>query len=82
MMHAKLIIVDDALVCFGSANLNSRSMSKDEEILIASTSSELITTLLEDFEADLARSRELVEVDVPWWRWLLSKLVKPLRSEL
>ena len=82
MMHAKLIIVDDALVCFGSANLNSRSMSKDEEILIASTSSELITTLLEDFEADLARSRELTEVDVPWWRWLLSKLVKPLRSEL
>jgi len=82
MMHAKIIVVDDTLACFGSANLNNRSMSKDEEIVIGTTCPALVDTLVDDFTADLERSRELVEIELPLWRRILSKLLRPLRDEL
>ena len=34
-VHAKLMIVDDALLCIGSANLSNRSMTLDTECGIA-----------------------------------------------
>lgn len=36
-IHSKLMIIDDAFITLGSANLNQRSMSVDSEINIAAT---------------------------------------------
>ncbi|MEK7893098.1 phospholipase D-like domain-containing protein [Burkholderia contaminans] len=38
-IHSKLMIIDDAFITVGSANLNQRSMSVDSEINIAATGS-------------------------------------------
>ncbi|WP_181197992.1 phospholipase D-like domain-containing protein [Enhygromyxa salina] len=85
MMHTKVVVIDEAFACFGSANINNRSMRKDEEILVATGASDLVEDLLIDFAADLGRS-ELLELEQlrerPWWRRLVAKLLGPLRSEI
>lgn len=47
MLHAKLVMIDSTLACVGSANLNHRSMGKDEECC-AVIASPAVTRQLED----------------------------------
>jgi phospholipase D1/2 len=46
-VHAKIMVVDDALLCVGSANLNRRSMRSDSEcnLAIEATSTEMRRTI-------------------------------------
>ncbi|PRP96118.1 phospholipase D-like domain-containing protein [Enhygromyxa salina] len=85
MMHTKVLIIDDVFTCFGSANINSRSMRKDEEILVATGAAALVQDLLIDFAADLERSRLLTVDELrerPWWQRALTTLMAPLDSEI
>ncbi|MEJ2540218.1 MAG: phospholipase D-like domain-containing protein [Gemmatimonadota bacterium] len=80
MIHAKIILVDDHLSCIGSANLNYRSLVKDDEVALVVLDRELNAALSRDFEQDREECR-LVDsedewLDRPWWKragaWLAS----------
>lgn len=56
MLHTKIIIVDDELVCIGSPNFNQRSAAKDEEIALCVMSDDLLKTLNKDFNEDIQKA--------------------------
>jgi cardiolipin synthase len=82
MLHAKLMTVDGHVANIGSANLNRRSLSLDEEINIVALEPDLIATLDRHFDEDLDRS-----VRIRPGRWdrrsrtqrTVEQLVVPLR---
>ncbi|MFF9909346.1 phosphatidylserine/phosphatidylglycerophosphate/cardiolipin synthase family protein [Streptomyces sp. NPDC013457] len=65
MMHAKIMTVDGVAALIGSTNFNRRSMSHDEEVMLAVLDEGFTAGLDEDFDADLRRS---VAVDPARWR--------------
>ena len=64
MLHAKVMTVDGAIANFGSANLNNRSVSLDEEVNLVALDSDLTDLLDDQFEADIERS---VRIDPGRW---------------
>ncbi|MDQ1467795.1 MAG: cardiolipin synthase [Actinomycetota bacterium] len=56
MLHAKIMTVDSMLANIGSANLNARSTSLDEEINVVAIDQTLVATLDDHFDEDLSRS--------------------------
>lgn len=52
MLHSKLITVDGHLACIGSANMNHRSIGKDEECCVIATCEDLARQLDERFAKD------------------------------
>jgi cardiolipin synthase A/B len=61
MLHAKILLVDGVVACIGSANLNSRSLSHDEEVNLAVFDPEVTGVLEEHFDEDWSRS-EVIEL--------------------
>jgi cardiolipin synthase len=59
MMHAKTVLVDDAWVLVGSANMDERSMEINEENLLGVAESGLARAVAEGIERDLTRSKEI-----------------------
>jgi cardiolipin synthase len=59
MLHAKLMLLDDVIANIGSANFNARSTKLDEEINVVVLNEELVETLNQQFDEDLARSVQL-----------------------
>jgi cardiolipin synthase len=59
MLHTKIITVDGVLADIGSANLNARSTSLDEEVNVVAFDEELVATLDRHFDEDLERSVRL-----------------------
>ncbi len=86
MIHAKLIMVDGVLSCVGSANLNHRSVVKDDEIAMVVLDPELARSLEDDFDRDLEHARRVrpdeAGSDRPVWRRALSGLASLGRREL
>jgi cardiolipin synthase len=84
MMHAKVLIVDDDLACVGSANMNQRSLRKDDEVSAVLSSPRLVELLGDHFMADLDRSteRSLQGWREAWWRRALGALLAPFRTEM
>ncbi|MCB9371166.1 MAG: cardiolipin synthase B [Microthrixaceae bacterium] len=84
MLHAKVMTVDGLVANIGSANINARSLAKDEEVNLVVLDPELVATLDAHFDDDLRRSER---VDPARWRErplpqrLLERLVLPLRSQ-
>ncbi len=58
MLHAKLLTVDAAIAMVGSANLNYRSMNKDEECCVVIDSDAIANTLDERFDDDCRHAEE------------------------
>ncbi len=58
MLHAKVMTVDSEVAMIGSANLNYRSMNKDEECCVVMLSDELAKSLDERFDDDCRQSDE------------------------
>jgi cardiolipin synthase len=56
MLHAKVMTIDGLVANVGSANLNTRSVSWDEEINVVAIERELVRVLDAQFEEDLDRS--------------------------
>ena len=65
MMHAKTVVVDDAWVLVGSANMDERSMEINEENLLGIGESEFARSAAEGMEKDFTRSRE---IELEAWR--------------
>jgi cardiolipin synthase len=59
MMHAKVIIADDILSMFGSANFDNRSLELNDELNVAVTGIDLAARFKADFEQDLRLSKKL-----------------------
>ncbi|MBO6794573.1 MAG: cardiolipin synthase B [Balneolaceae bacterium] len=71
MMHAKLLMIDDDVSCFGSANFNHRSMLKDDEINLVAIDKELNSTLNAHFEEDLTHTEKITRQ-----RWKRRPIIK------
>ena len=56
MLHTKIMTVDGVLANIGSANLNARSTSLDEEINVVAMDRTLVSTLDGQYDEDLSRS--------------------------
>ena len=65
MLHAKLMVVDDSVAVVGSANMNHRSMAKDEEFCLVIEDATTIVELNQHFDEDLQYSEAL---DLSNWR--------------
>jgi cardiolipin synthase len=59
MFHAKIMLVDGIVANIGSANLNARSTTLDEEINVVVVDDELVRVLDCHFDDDLSRSVRL-----------------------
>jgi cardiolipin synthase A/B len=59
MMHAKAMIVDGVWSIVGSSNLDNRSLELNDENNIAVADRVFATRLLQDFELDLTRSKQI-----------------------
>lgn len=65
MLHAKLITVDGVLSVIGSANINQRSMSKDDELVLMVLDPDVTAVLDRQYEEDLSHSRM---IELGHWR--------------
>jgi cardiolipin synthase len=65
MMHAKVLLVDNHLAVVGSANMNHRSMSKDEEICLVIDDRQTVDTLGKHYEDDIQNSEP---IDLESWK--------------
>jgi cardiolipin synthase len=77
MLHAKIMTVDGRVANIGSANLNRRSLSFDEEINIVALDPALVSILDDHFEEDVARSVRLQP-----GRWELRSLTQRTVEQL
>lgn len=59
MLHAKIVTIDDAVACVGTANFNQRSMSKDDEVALMILDDEVLHVLDRHFEEDRKRALEM-----------------------
>lgn len=59
MMHCKVITVDGAISCVGSANFNQRSLAQDDEVSLVVDHAGVTGTLQEQFAADLQRAEPI-----------------------
>ena len=85
MLHAKIMTVDHELAVVGSANMNHRSMSKDEEFCLVIEDVDTLQVLERQFENDVSRSNALDLSD--WkkrslWRRVGETVARPFREEL
>ncbi|MDC0434391.1 phospholipase D-like domain-containing protein [bacterium] len=85
MMHTKLMLLDDDVSIFGSANFDNRSFSLNSETILISDSQPLFQQLHDKFEKDLEEATEItLESDVlpSGIDWLLSQAALLLREQL
>jgi cardiolipin synthase len=59
MLHAKVMTIDGIASVIGSANMNRRSMSLDEEVVLSVLDRDVTRRLEADFDADLARCERI-----------------------
>ncbi|HEX9368947.1 MAG TPA: phospholipase D-like domain-containing protein [Vicinamibacterales bacterium] len=76
MMHAKILIVDDLWTVLGTSNIDNRSFEHNDEDNVAMRDPAVAARLSQDYERDLAVSRE---VTLEMWerRPVWEKLVGP-----
>ncbi|MCF3650565.1 phospholipase D-like domain-containing protein [Synoicihabitans lomoniglobus] len=85
MLHAKVLLVDDAWVSIGSANVDDRSFRLNDESNLQTLDPKLADELENDFQADLDRS-ERIDLTAwrhrPWRERLLGQLATVVRSQI
>lgn len=85
MMHTKLILVDDHVSCLGSANLNHRSMGKDEECCVVVLDRSINSSLNEAYETDLASAAQVTLAqwqDRSWFTRIRERLARIVLEQL
>jgi cardiolipin synthase A/B len=85
MLHAKIMVVDGVCAFVGSSNVNRRSLDHDEEIALVVLHQPTVETLVDHFDEDLERCRE---IDLSRWQdrprrqKALEAAVQPIRRWL
>ena len=59
MTHAKVLVVDDLWCVLGTTNIDNRSFEHNDEVNLAMRDATVAARLLQDYERDLAASREV-----------------------
>ena len=59
MLHTKIMTVDGCVAAVGSTNVNSRSLSKDDELCVVIHDAGVVRTLDAHFDEDLASSAQV-----------------------
>ena len=59
MTHAKVFIADDLWAVLGTTNIDNRSFEHNDEVNLAMRDPQVAARLLEDYERDIADSREI-----------------------
>nr|MBA2751933.1 cardiolipin synthase B [Actinomycetota bacterium] len=72
-LHAKVLVIDDAWANVGTANMDNRSFTLNEELNVAVLDHGVVSQLGRHFQEDLEESEEL---DLGTWR------DRPLRKRL
>jgi cardiolipin synthase len=77
MFHCKIITVDDKVSCIGSANLDHRSLLKDDEVNMVVIDEDMATALNNQFRKDL---KDSVRINESEWhrRGLLRRIPEQL----
>jgi len=77
MTHAKVLMIDDRWAIVGTTNWDNRSFEHNDEVNVAFRDRDVAARLRQDFEADLAQSREIT---AETWRRrpLFEKALKPV----
>jgi cardiolipin synthase len=76
MTHVKALIVDDDWSVIGTTNVDNRSFEHNDEVNLAVLDRATNRRLLDDFERDLANSRELTEAT--WRRPFWERAIGPV----
>jgi len=76
MLHAKVLIVDDLWTVLGTTNIDNRSFEHNDEVNLAMRDQAVAERLCEDYDRDLAASREMT-LDMWRRRPLWEKIVGP-----
>lgn len=85
MLHVKILLVDAELAVVGSANMNHRSMSKDEELCLVIDDKQTVAKLANHYREDLdvAEPLNLEEWhDRSVWQRAGELISRPFRAEL
>lgn len=85
MIHAKIVLVDDAVACVGSANFDRRSMKLNHELEVIVLDRDVVAELDRHYDEDVAASRQIRE-----GRWsnrglpqrAMELVVRPFRGRL
>ena len=59
MTHAKILVVDDLWCVLGTTNIDNRSFEHNDEVNLAMRDAAVAARLMQDYERDLAASREV-----------------------
>lgn len=59
MLHAKVMTADGRVAVVGSSNINSRSLSEDDEVIMTIFDREIVNELDRDFDGDVERAADL-----------------------
>jgi cardiolipin synthase len=83
MIHAKIMLIDEAWTVIGSTNLDNRSFGINDEVNVAALDRQLASTLTREFEQDLAQShrvtletwndRPIYERVAEWIGWVVAR---------
>ena len=85
MLHAKVLTIDGECAVLGSANINGRSMERDDELCLVLHDSHLVGLLDGHFDEDLERSELVAEekwVDPPIHRRVFDQAAASVRRFL
>jgi cardiolipin synthase len=77
MTHVKTLLVDDMWAIIGTTNLDNRSFEHNDEVNVAFRDAGVTARLMQDFERDLSRSREITLHDWrhrPLWEKLIGSI--------
>lgn len=79
MLHAKVMTADGRVAVVGSANINSRSTSEDDEVIMTIFDRDIVAELDRDFDDDITRAADLDPAD---WarRGFLRRVVETVSS--
>ena len=83
--HCKYLLVDDCWSSFGSANLDNRSMSLNEEANLNVLDRKFVTSYAKIFEQDKSRALEVTLRDWrhrPWEEKIKGRLMSIFRSQM
>lgn len=83
MIHAKIVLVDDAVACVGSANFDRRSMKLNHEVEVVVSDPSVCAVLNDHYDTDVGNSILIEEArwaHRPLTQRLQEQLVRPLRG--
>ena len=83
--HCKYLLVDDCWASFGSANLDNRSMSLNEEANLNVLDRQFVTSYAKVFEEDKSHAREVTLQDWrhrPWEEKIKGRAMSIFRSQM